>query len=188
MSGDETRYRSEKRPGYLSTSSQPIQLIDNILCLSHSLSLSHSLDRDSSVILPSFVTFRFSFFLFFLFVRLSSPQSRWRVHRKYFPDFAMMILSSIHAIDGRALDVCSGDRGRAVPSTRDNATDRAPLPRRARPRRDFVISLFVHTRGCNYSDSPPRNANEQSLREHLQRPALDVRPRCEGGFPRDVSS
>lgn len=46
--------------------------------------------------------------------------------------------------EGRAVDARQRDRSRAAPATR------------ARPRRDFVISSFVHTRGCNYSDSAKR--------------------------------
>lgn len=73
----ETRSRSEKRSGMvmLSTSSRS----------RHSLSILYILFFCQTRFSP-FVTFRFvcvSFFFFF--VRLSSPQSRWRVHCVHLP-------------------------------------------------------------------------------------------------------
>lgn len=74
------RSRSEKRPGtvMLSTSSRSRHNLPILYVYTLFL---------SNAILSSFVTFRFvcmCVFLFF-FVRLSSPQSRWRVHRAHLP-------------------------------------------------------------------------------------------------------
>lgn len=130
----------------------------------HSLSIIYTLflkKRDSS-----FVTFRF------VFVRLSSPQGRWRVHRLS-PRFHDLSLSSIRTINGRVLD-CSGSAGPI----------RSPVYscNNANPTNRTISSSIIVTCLMIF----PRNTHEQSLREHLQRPALDVRPH--EGIPRDILS
>lgn len=122
----------------------------------HSLSIIYTLflkKRDSF-----FVTFRF------VFVRLSSPQGRWRVHRSS-PRFHDLSLVNSHdqrtrfrLLEGSARPI------RSPPSTL------ATTP--AQPQsHNFTSSIIVTCLMIL-----PRNTHEQSLREHLQRPALRCSP------------
>lgn len=135
----------------------------------HSLSIIYTLflkKRDSS-----FVTFRF------VFVRLSSPQGRWRVHRFVSP--IPWSFSRRFARSTRTRTILDRSRDRPGRSNRPSTLLQQRQPNQSRNFCHFVYHCY-----SIYLSS--KHAHGQSLREHLQRPALDVRPH--EGIPRNVLS
>lgn len=111
-------------------------------------------------------------------MRLSSPQSRWRVHRVSLP-----ILWSFPSSIPHDRRTCSrlSQRSAGSPSRRLAAFISFPAPPSSnRTTANFIayLSLFVSIPSIPFLEI----LHEQSLREHLQRPALDVRPH--EGIPR----
>lgn len=145
----------------------------------------------SNAILSSFVTFRFVCMCVFLFSFRASifPSKSLAGAPRASPsnDSVIFPLVSVRTLDGRVPD-CP-EIGRANVANK-NAFYSFAAERRGSTNRatgQFLVSYrvaVIRARTPRVAFPFLETRHEQSLREHLQRPALDVRPR--EGIPRDV--